>query len=268
MGDFYGLSSQEWATAVDDVPWGLKSYEFEDWVWRREGLQDSRLFSHRPNIFLCYSIFPAFDDLPHKREKNSNLYEDVGTSTCRPQRHWCFLGEIVEFKRRGSIKILIEDIDGTKVELILNTDARAKSPALTQLRKGHTVAVLYAQRCGDDCKPEISLQNAALLQIFPISLHNLIALEDVAQEFSTKRETANTRICHAGGKKSASMAKCGRCSFFWYCNQSCQKAGWNKKGHKNDCKFLSEPNLRGMFVMKWDEFNGVVQVPLAVDGIR
>lgn len=219
MSDFYGLSSQDWATAVNDVPSGLKSDEFEDWVWRREGLQDSRLFSDRPNSFLGYSMFPAFNDLPHEREANPDFYEEVGTSTCQPRRHWCFLGEIVEFQPRRPREILIEDIDGTNVELTLDNDARDKSPPLPQLRKGHTVAVLYAQRCGDDSEPEISLQNAALLQILPISLHDLIALKDVVQEFSTKREIENTRICHACGKKSTSMAKCGRCSLFWYCNQ-------------------------------------------------
>ncbi|KAF7862619.1 hypothetical protein EAF04_007492 [Stromatinia cepivora] len=266
MSDFYGLSSQEWATAVDDVPSGLKSDEFEGWVWRREGLQDSRLFSHRPNSFLSHSIFPAFKDLPHKKMEDPDFYENVGTSTCGPRRHWCFLGGIVEFETGPPLKILIEDIDGTKVELTLDTNARDKGPTPAQLLKGHTVAVLYAQRCGDDSKPEISLENTALLQIFPISLHNLIALGDVTQEFSTKREIDNARICHACGKKSASIAKCGRCSFFWYCNQNCQAASWNKKGHKDDCKILSNPNLRGMFAMKWDGFNGVVQFPLSAVG--
>ncbi|KAJ8069382.1 hypothetical protein OCU04_003036 [Sclerotinia nivalis] len=265
MSDIYGLSSQEWATAIDDVPSGVKSDEFEGWVWRREGLQDSRLFSYRPNSFLSHSIFPAFDDLPHERKENPDFYENVGTSTCRPRRHWCFLGEIMEFETRPPHKIQVENVDGIRMEvkLILDTDAQGNSPAPTQLQKGHTVAILYAQRCGDDSEPEISLKNAALLQIFPISLHNLIALRDVTQEFSTKGEIDNARICHACGKKSASMAKCRRCSFFWYCNRNCQVAGWNKKGHKNDCKILSDPNLRGMFVMKWDEFNGVVQFPLS-----
>ena len=33
--EFYGMSTK-WKTAVDDIPQGLDSKEFEDWLWRRE----------------------------------------------------------------------------------------------------------------------------------------------------------------------------------------------------------------------------------------
>jgi hypothetical protein len=33
--ELYGMS-MKWETAVDDIPQGLDSKEFEDWLWRRE----------------------------------------------------------------------------------------------------------------------------------------------------------------------------------------------------------------------------------------
>ncbi|KAF5877245.1 putative set domain-containing protein 5 protein [Botrytis fragariae] len=136
MNIYYGLSSLDWATPVHDVPSSLDSNGFEDWLWRREGLQNSQIYFQSPN----------------------------------------------------NLAILVKDIDDTNVELLLETNARGIFP---RLRKAHLVAILYAQRDGKITEPEISLENVALLQIFPISLSHLIALRDLTREFSSKRETDN-----------------------------------------------------------------------------
>ncbi|TGO26346.1 hypothetical protein BPAE_0061g00180 [Botrytis paeoniae] len=242
----YGLSSLDWATSVHDVPPSLDSNGFEDWLWRREGLQNSQIYFESPNSFLSNSIFPAFLELPHREQTSPELYENVGRFNYRPRCHWCFLGEILEFDI-SDLAILVKDIDDTNVELLLETNARG---IFSKLRLAHTVAILYAQREGITTEPEISIENVALLQIFPISLPHLVTLRDLAQEFSTKRKTDNARTCHGCGEKSSSMVKRSRCSFFWYCNEKCQKNGWNTKGHKDDCKILKKPDLRGMFLMK------------------
>ncbi|KAG6313987.1 hypothetical protein E4U44_002180 [Claviceps purpurea] len=44
----------------------------------------------------------------------------------------------------------------------------------------------------------------------------------------------------------------------------CQKAGWNSKGHKTDCKFLKDPDLRALFLFKWDEAQVCDGFPLRV----
>ena len=120
-----------------------------------------------------------------------------------------------------------------------------------------------------------------ITQIFPVSLHHLLALNDQVQQFST--EFDGLRICHGYGKKAASLKRCGKCSFFWYCDRArpqskspcknvdldvnmsainCQVAGWNEKGHKANCKLLKDPDLRGLFVLQWDEFDNHIQFPL------
>ncbi|TGO51582.1 hypothetical protein BCON_0158g00080 [Botryotinia convoluta] len=192
MNIYYGLSSLDWAKSVHDVPSSLDSNGFEDWLWRREGLQNSQIYFEIPSSFLSNSIFPAFLELPHREQTSLEFYENVGKSNYRPRRHWCFLGEILEFEI-SDLAILVKDIDDTNVELLLETNARGIFP---RLRVAHTVAILFAQRDGITTEPEISLENVVLLQIFPISLPHLVALRDLTQEFSAKRETDNARTCH------------------------------------------------------------------------
>ncbi|KAM0193307.1 hypothetical protein ACHAPC_001557 [Botrytis cinerea] len=232
MGSFYRSLSSDWAKSIHDVP---------------------------PANFLSHSIFPTFLALPHRKQTSPEFYESIERSSHQPRRHWCFLGHILDFETSPPT-ILVKNINDTIVELSLKANAR---DIVSRLRKAHTVAILYAQRDGTTTEPEIRLQNVSLLQVFPISLIHLIALRDLTQEFSTKRETDNARTCHGCGKKSSSLARCGRCSFFWYCNKECQVNGWKNKGHKNDCKILHNPDLRMMFIMEWDEFNGAVQFPLS-----
>jgi hypothetical protein len=119
-------------------------------------------------------------------------------------------------------------------------------------------------------------------QVFPLSLHELLALNDQVQQFSTKLDGIGT--CHGCGRKSASLKQCGRCSSFWYCDRvrpplkilprimltwmlcekGCQEAGWNEKGHKDNCKLLKDPDLRGLLFFKWDEFDNRIEFPLHV----
>ncbi|CCE29282.1 uncharacterized protein CPUR_02975 [Claviceps purpurea 20.1] len=44
--------------------------------------------------------------------------------------------------------------------------------------------------------------------------------------------------------------------------KECQKTGWTT--HKVDCKFLKDPDLRGLFHIKWDDVQDCVRFPLAV----
>lgn len=62
-----------------------------------------------------------------------------------------------------------------------------------------------------------SLTERDAVQIFPLSLDKLLALNDQVQQFSA--EINGMRICHGCGKKAASLQRCGKCSSFWYCNR-------------------------------------------------
>ena len=165
--------------------------------------------------------------------------------TFRPRRHWCFLAEIVDFATLLRLQIELKDVDGREVPLFFYTHGRGSElpPALVQ--KGHTVAVLYAQRHAFAFSPpgirhedpqmikvgirlsyQIRLptlfanQVWTVTQIFPMSLHELLELNDRVRQFSAKK-LDGVRTCHGCGKaKEADHVKrCAKCSSFWYCDR-------------------------------------------------
>ncbi|KAI9763487.1 MAG: hypothetical protein M1840_000501 [Geoglossum simile] len=133
--ELYGMS-MKWKTAVDEVPQGLDPKEFEDWLWRgrsQNGL-DSR------------TTFPGFIDLPDENDVSSGFYASSGESNYRPRRHWLFLAEIVDFAALLRLQVDIKDVDGMAVPLFFYTDGCGSELAPSQVQKGHTIAILYAQR--------------------------------------------------------------------------------------------------------------------------
>jgi hypothetical protein len=92
--DLYG-KSMKWRTMVDEVPQGLEPSEFEDWLWRRKKpkLPRSQQLGQLADMW-NHEIFPGFADLPNENDFDIDYHE---SSAHKPRRHWCFLGEIVEF---------------------------------------------------------------------------------------------------------------------------------------------------------------------------
>ncbi|KAN0070170.1 SET domain containing protein [Elaphomyces granulatus] len=254
----YGLSIK-WKTTVDEVPRGLEPSDFEDWLWKREKTTPpGQLTDLQSRV-----TFPGFIDLPDENHFDLDFYEWSDMGTYRPRRHWCFLGEIVDFGTLIRLQMEIKDVDGRKIPLFFHTDDRGNELAHVPIQRGYTVAILYAQRHEFMfCEPGIRHEDPRMIKIFPLSLHELLALNDQVQQFSTKLD--GIRSCHGCGRKSASLKQCGRCSSFWYCDRGCQEAGWNEKGHRDNCKLLKDPDLRGLFFFKWDEFDNRIEFPLHV----
>lgn len=220
--EIYGMS-MKWETAVDQAPTEKEPDDFEDWLWRREKPQ----CLGQPANFRNRANFPGFVDLPCR-------------GTLQPRRHWCFLAEIVNTLMLARLSMDIKDVDGKTVPLFFYTDDRGRELA-SNAHKGYTVAILYAQshRFKFDEpgirheEPQLMKVRACIrlrtpphshiltdrdfMQILPVSLDNLLALNDEVQEFST---TSNgLRTCHGCGKKGTTLQKCAKCSFFWYCDR-------------------------------------------------
>ena len=235
--ELYGIS-MKWRTTVDEAPRGLEPSDFEDWLWKREKLKHlgelADLRSH--------ATFPGFMDLLDENDVDLDFYESSDRVTYRPRRHWCFLGEIVDFATLVRLQMEIKDVDGRKIPLYFYTDGRGSELAPAQVQRGYTVAILYAQRHAFMfCEPGIrhedprmikvpqqlpiyvikldlcSLTERDATQIFPLSLHELLALNDQVQQFSI--ELDGIRTCHGCGRKAAFLKRCGKCSSFWYCDR-------------------------------------------------
>ncbi|KAI6747647.1 hypothetical protein HG530_015755 [Fusarium avenaceum] len=138
--DTYGYSAA-WKTAVDDVPQGLDPNEFEDWLWKREkGIEPDQL-----GLFRNQATFPSFLQLPYETDIDDDFFESRDGVNYRPRRHWCFLAEIVDFASLGRLHMEVKDVKGKIILLSFYTDSRGSEIASSQICKGYTVAVLYAQ---------------------------------------------------------------------------------------------------------------------------
>ncbi|KAI0528336.1 heterokaryon incompatibility protein-domain-containing protein [Xylaria digitata] len=208
--ELYGVS-MKWKTKVDEVPQGLEPSDFEDWLWRREKPNGLGNLRRR-------ATFPGFIDLPDENAIDPEFYKSSNTGSYRPRRHWCFLGEIVDFATFIRLQMEIKDVDGTTIPLYFYTDGRGSELAPARVQKGYTVAILYAER-HQFMFSELGIrhEDPRMIKIFPLPLHKLLALNDQFQQFST--ELDGIRMCHGCGKKAASLQRCGKCSSFWYCDR-------------------------------------------------
>ncbi|KAH8908313.1 SET domain-containing protein [Coniochaeta sp. PMI_546] len=258
----YGLSFK-WRTAIDDVPTDLDDDDFEDWLWRRNNTEptiDPVVANLRTR-----TTFPSFVALPDEKDIDFIYYERKDSGAFGPRRHWCFLAEIidVEMLLQSRLKLELRDIDGRKVDMLFYTPGRGVELDHSVVQKGNTVALLYAERHTFKYAPQPGLrhEDPGRIKLFPVSLDGLLALSDEVQQYSTVHN--GIRTCHGCGKKGAMQNHCARCSAFWYCDKACQEVGWKDKGHKDSCRLLRDQDLRGLFALKWDEFEDYVSFPLS-----
>ncbi|KAI0115498.1 heterokaryon incompatibility protein-domain-containing protein [Nemania sp. FL0031] len=121
--ELHGVSTK-WKTKVDEVPQGLEPSDFEDWLWRREKPNGLGNLRRREN-------FPGFIDLPDENDIDLEFYTSSNTGSYRPRRHWCFLGEIVDFATLIRLQMEIKDVDGTTIPLYFYTGGRGNLPTAT-----------------------------------------------------------------------------------------------------------------------------------------
>ena len=139
--ELFGISTK-WKTKVDEVPQGLESSDFEDWLWRRE---KPKALGQLTNL-RSRATFPGFIDLPDENDVDPDFYERSDIVTYRPRRHWCLLGEIMDFSTLHHLEMETMDVDGRKFPLHFYTDGLGSELAPAQVRSGYTVAILYAKR--------------------------------------------------------------------------------------------------------------------------
>ncbi|SPO04399.1 uncharacterized protein DNG_07084 [Cephalotrichum gorgonifer] len=219
---------QEQKSTAGDIPKGLDEAAFEDWLWDRfgestgskklvqalestgPGNQD-RIVNQEERQAGTGSLsnlrnrwtFPIFDGLPDGNKRSLNFYK-LGGHGYMPQRHWAFLGEIIEITHRDGLKVRVRDVVGKCIPL---SSMPGTKPDLSQVRKGYSIAILYAYQIHlpGFSNQRMSLNNPEYLKIIPTSLDNLLALNDRVQEFSD--EANGMRKCHGCSKESKSCKK-------------------------------------------------------------
>jgi len=92
--------------------------------------------------------FPTFTGLPEEDGINLTFYDAVDGFSYLPQKHWCFLAEIVAVEQFFRVKLIVRDKAGATMPVAFYTDGRGTEFAPSQLQPGNTVAILYAHRHG------------------------------------------------------------------------------------------------------------------------
>ena len=90
--------------------------------------------------------FLGFTDLPAENIVDLHFYGSSVIGTCQPRRHWCVLGEIVNFVTLLRLQMEIKELNDNKIPLFFYTDGRGSELAPSRVRKGYTIAILYAER--------------------------------------------------------------------------------------------------------------------------
>ncbi|KAH8742310.1 hypothetical protein F5883DRAFT_376799, partial [Diaporthe sp. PMI_573] len=203
--------------------------------------------------------FPTFAGLPGEDDIDRAFYDTTDGFRYIPRKHWCFLAEIIDIEQFLRVKLTVRDKAGATVPVAFHTDGRGAE--LTQLQPGHTIAILYAQQHGFlDFTTGIRQEEYNGIKVIPMTLTELLRLSDQVHQYST--ELDGKRTCHGCNEKKASLRKCGKCSFFSYCNKSCQAAGWKDRGHKRDCKLIRDGDVHAMLLLEWGHFDGFLKFPL------
>ncbi|KAG1837742.1 hypothetical protein C8R48DRAFT_622662 [Suillus tomentosus] len=182
--------------------------------------------------------FPTFSDLPHEYHVDPTYYVE-GPYRIVPRQHWCFLGEIVGSYGLFRVLLRVKDKGGQVVTIGLYTDDRGH--ALTsQIKQGHTVAVLYGEQHGFlDMTVGIRIEEPSIIKIIPCSLEQLLKASD---DVAARNSNTQARCCGSCGKEgntshNTHLLLCSRCKQMSYCGEACQKQAW-VNGHKADCKAL------------------------------
>jgi hypothetical protein len=170
--DTYGTSAA-WKTAVDDIPQGLDLTEFEDWLWKREKINQG----DQKGVFRNRAKFPSFLELPDEAHVDDDFFESRDGLNYRPRRHWCFLAEIVDFMSLTRLQMEIKDVTGNTIPLFFYTDRRGSEIAPSQICKGYTIAVLYAQQHAFAfSEPGIRHEDSTLIKVCLVSLWLILLL--------------------------------------------------------------------------------------------
>ncbi|KUL81766.1 hypothetical protein ZTR_09241 [Talaromyces verruculosus] len=141
----YG-TSLEWQSMRDGVPQSASDQELEEWLWR----MPKRNFHKHLEItdLRADANFPAFEDLPGDSDINMEFYSSIDGFYYTPRKHWCFLAEVIEITFFLRLTVLVRDKAGKNVSVLFYTDEKENKLAMSGLRTGQTIAILYAEQHG------------------------------------------------------------------------------------------------------------------------
>ncbi|KAI1422028.1 hypothetical protein F5Y12DRAFT_800153 [Xylaria sp. FL1777] len=190
------------------------------------------------------AYFPPFSTIPSEYEISIGLY---------PEKHYCLLAEIVLTDTILRPRLLCRDITGFKFTVEFYCRNETDMPRILEhFTPGNTIVLFYAPtHVFEDKSINIRLNSSRESMIIPLELSDAITMNKQAVEFVNRDGTS--RKCHGCGEVKANLDKCGRCMLFHYCNQECQRKGWDE--HKKFCKILKNENVKKMLALDYADIS-------------
>lgn len=158
----YGISNK-WKSSIGDFPKELAADELELWLWRQQKPCDLQFADLR-----CEPTFPAFENLPGEHDVNFEFYESTVGVTLHPNKHWAFLGEIVDVEAMFRLRLIVKDRNEQEIPVAFYTNQAGYELAPSMRVVGYTVVILYAEQHGFlDLTFGIRLERPELLRVSP-----------------------------------------------------------------------------------------------------
>ncbi|KZT10550.1 uncharacterized protein LAESUDRAFT_673338 [Laetiporus sulphureus 93-53] len=193
--------------------------------------------------------FPPFADCPSEDDLDER-YISVDGEIATHQRHWCFLGEIIDYIAIGRLTLDVRDVSGKLVRAsFYDEDKGMRYVRGGGLKKGYTLALLYPwqhyfldQSCG------FRMETSEDVKIIPCSLKELMSANDKLQ-----RGLPVAPCWTPGCEKTEDLRTCSKCHKAKYCGKEHQTQEW-KAGHRQECKAFVE--LEWFLTRDWSTFDG------------
>eukprot|EP00899_Mesostigma_viride_P022214 jgi/Mesvir1/3177/Mv16335-RA.1 len=172
--------------------------------------------------------FPDFDSLPDYDSPWGEYYtEHNGTLT--PSRHWCFLGEIVSSMVIGRPRVWVRSGSRSDPVIVHFYHDASEQPTTfdwTDMKAGHTVAILYAKsKMMMDMSTGIRQEHLDGVFVFR---SNMAQVKLFALQL-----TSPPRCFAASCDVDVDLLRCARCHAT-YCSKDHQVQSWSA-GHKRLC---------------------------------
>ncbi|KAJ4483886.1 hypothetical protein J3R30DRAFT_3731979 [Lentinula aciculospora] len=209
-------------------------------------------------------FFPLLFDLPHDYffAASEQTYYDLSMDrtrgcTIQPNRHWCFLAEIVEVVPRLTRPTYrAKDISGTTLVISFRFDDRALFPkVLKKGLAGSTICVMYANfHHFMDGHIGITLKEPKNVKIVPLGLDGLVMASEIVRAGNSTPDLCV--FCQKPASK-----RCSSCSAISYCSKTCQTRAW-KVNHKKECTVIQQMKTWSEFDWeKYDAHKGFIDFP-------
>jgi hypothetical protein len=124
---------------VDHIPQSSEEQKSRDRLQKKSAGQEYANFRDE-------ETFPTFSSLPEDGDINLAFYDTLNGFTYIPQKHWCFLAEIVDVEYFLRLRFIVRDKAGITVPIAFHTEGRGTEFSPFQLQPGYTVAILYAHQ--------------------------------------------------------------------------------------------------------------------------